>query len=269
MPALLRVCRNVLRRAWPQMLWFILALLIVKIWMINPWKARVADLTHQVNQLYQKLAEKEDGLSKACENQTQTAIEKERTQIQTMIDAAITALEQKQQAMVASTKTTPTEIKPENNTTSPTTASELEKAWPEIERRHKQCQPWTDALPSGQTPEACLQAKSAHTQDQLIKECQNAEDALDSTPQDTPKSWWSSLIKVRRLDSIGNYTTEVVDMIEKEAWQDAIAHLESHPNKENSKIKSLIQNLKDRFSYEQAFVQLTTWKKQQCAISVP
>lgn len=262
MTALFRVCRNVAYRAWPYMLLCGLTLFIAKIWMVDPWGARWLQLNQQVTQLQQALTQKEEALEKACQQYTQSALEKERATTQKLIDSAVAT------ALAAQAAQQPA---PAQAVTSPSApqACEWEKAWPLIEKKYQQSLPWADVVPAGQIPDSCKRTVGAPTQDHLIQACQEAEHVLDDPTQPVATSWWSNLIRVRRLDALGHNTADIVDLLKNRAWQDAITQLEAHPNKENPKVKALVQNLKERLSYEYAYVQLTTWKQQLCATSAP
>lgn len=260
MAALLRVCRNIMRRFFPHCLWLMFAFIALKVTVITPWNAKWDQINQDVQQLQKMLEQKEGELTKLYQSNIQqaveSAIEKERPNTQRLVESAIsTNLAQH----------TVVQAPPAAETHHP--VSDWDKAWPIIEQRFHSSQPWSDALPQNtNAPENLKRNTAAPTCEQIIAACHEAASTLDSS-METSSSWLSSMIRVRRLDNLTQHSTKIIELIQKKSWQEALTQLEEHSLHDHPKIRALIDQLRDRLHYEQAFAQLITWKQQLCATS--
>lgn len=266
MTTLLRVCRNVLRRFFPHLMWLTIACAAAKVWILDPWNSKLEKLSLEVKQLQEALAGKSHEFEALCQKNVQqtleAALEKEHANTQRLIESAVST------SLAQHVPVAPLSTEPTSKPNSPAAPANWEEAWPVIEGCYKNSQPWAEALPPGNIPEELKRSSPAPKPVQIMASCKDATNVLDNAPAEA-SSWISSMIRVRRLDTVHQYSANIMELLQKNAWQEALTQLEEHPHHSDPRVKTLIDQLRDRLQYEQAFAQLTTWRQQLCATSAP
>lgn len=270
MNTLFRVFRNIILRFYGPIAWLLLALATIKFGVINPWGAELQKLRDELYKLQQVVSQKDQDFEKNnhqnIQQQIDTAIERERLNVQRLIESAASTAVAQHMASI------PQHVQHQEESTTPqvvqstdTTVS-LEKAWATIQKRFENGQSWYDLLPAN-TPEENKVNVTAQTKDQLVRLIKEAETMIDDTPSDQ-SSWVSSIIRIRRLNDMPQTFASILELAEKENWQAIVTQLESHPHSRNSKIQNIVAKLRDRLRYEAVWSQLTHWKQTLCATSV-
>lgn len=257
MATLLRVFCNITRRLLAHIWWVLLLAAGFKFLVLDPWEVKLELLNQEIHKLKQTLEQKDHDIGKRIENNIQAfvdaALEKERANTQHVVETIVsTSLAQHVSDTVVSSKPEPL-LSP---------ATDWDKVWPIIDQRFQKSQAWADLLPPGDMPDAIKRTTAAPTPEALIDLCKQLSHILDGEEAEASSSWFSKMVKVRRLGDAISLSSELVELLQKKLWKEVLAKIEASSVHADEKVKMLVEQIRDRLRYEQAFSQLIAWKNK-------